>query len=209
VKIAVKVCGMTDPANIRAVAALPVDMLGFIFHAPSPRHAAMLDPSVALALPRPPLRAGVFVNASVRDVLEVARARHLDIVQLHGDESPADCLRVRAGGPRVIKAIPVGEGDNPAIDALPYVDACDYLLFDTRSTGRGGSGQPFDWSLLDAYDAPRPFILSGGVSPADAPRLRAWKHPRLHGVDLNSRFETMPGIKNTLAIQHFIQELNN
>lgn len=206
--IAVKVCGMKEPENIREVAGLPVDMLGFIFHAPSPRYAGALDPAVAGTLPGEIRKVGVFVNPDRETALGVARQYGLSAIQLHGEESPDECRFYRSRGLLVIKAIPVGE-HSPTALATPYARACDYLLFDSRAPGRGGSGKQFDWRLLDDYAGPLPFILSGGIGPEDAGRIRTRAHPLLRAVDLNSRFETQPGIKDPRAVQQFIQELNN
>jgi phosphoribosylanthranilate isomerase len=206
VKTLVKICGTNNPANIRAIAALPVHLIGFIFHERSPRHALRLDPAVTRDIPPAILKTGVFVNAPVPTILATARAHHLQAVQLHGEETPDTCRACRDAGLTVIKAIPVAPRDDPRTRADPYTAHCHLLLFDTRSAARGGTGKPFDWTLLHAVQ--HPFILAGGISPGDATRLRQWQHPYLHAVDLNSQFETAAGIKNITAIQQFIQKLN-
>ncbi|MDR2129814.1 MAG: phosphoribosylanthranilate isomerase [Odoribacteraceae bacterium] len=205
----IKVCGTRDAGNIAALCALPVDMIGFVFHAPSPRHAGTLEPGITRAIPSSIHKVGVFVNASEEEVTRQARRHDLQAAQLHGDEPPHLCRALRERGLQVIKAIPMQAGASARALAAPYAGACDFLLFDTRTPARGGSGRKFDWRLLDAYDGPVPFLLGGGIGPEDATGpLRALDHPMLHAIDLNSRFETAPGIKDIRAIRQFITTLN-
>ena len=158
----VKVCGLRDPDNIRAVERLPVDLCGFIFYPRSPRcvpddefHAAAVR-----SCRRPAV--GVFVDASPAEMLRTAERFGLGWLQLHGDESPEACGELRQRGFRIIKAIRVASAGDLAA-ARAYEDCADYLLFDTRCDGYGGSGRRFDWSVLDAYAGRVPFLLSGGI----------------------------------------------
>jgi phosphoribosylanthranilate isomerase len=204
----IKVCGMKDPANIRQLSALPVDMIGFIFHEPSPRHAGALAATDTRQVPPAILKVGVFVDERPVKILETVRRHGLHAVQLHGSESPALCRDLAATGTRVIKAIPVAGEEDTRHATRPYHGACDYLLFDTRGPLPGGSGTRFDWRLLAAYAGPTPFILGGGIGPGDAAGILALELPLLHAIDINSRFETAPGVKDTRAIERFIITLN-
>lgn len=199
----IKVCGMREEENIRAVEALGIDIMGFIFYPRSPRHAAVLPGY----LPGNCRRAGVFVNADIDTVLSTAQAWGLDTVQLHADETPAMCDALRKEGLKVLKALSIASADDFARAAL-YEGHCDMLLFDTATQGYGGSGRKFDHSLLARYRGTVPFLLSGGIGPDDASELACLSHPCLAGYDLNSRFETAPGHKNPQSIDKFLNELS-
>ncbi|HEY1007534.1 MAG TPA: phosphoribosylanthranilate isomerase [Sphingobacteriaceae bacterium] len=194
----IKVCGMRDPANIAAVSALKPDYLGFIFF-PGSRRFVGPDPETLFSqITADPgiVRTGVFVDESPEVILDHARRFQLGAVQLHGGESPAVCSQLLAAGLEVIKAFGVGETfDFGRLD--PYRDACTYFLFDTKTSGHGGSGRAFDWSLLDGYTGDRPFFLSGGVGPENIGALQNISSRYFYGTDLNSRFETEPGLKDT------------
>jgi phosphoribosylanthranilate isomerase len=200
----IKVCGMTEGGNIRAVEALGVDLIGFIFYPASSRFVREL-PSY---LPEKAGRVGVFVNADREEILRRHEVFGFSYVQLHGDESPEFCARLRErDGLRVIKAF--GVADEASFGQVSgYESACDLFLFDTRTPGRGGSGQRFDWSLLDSYQGKTRFLLSGGLGPESAEALRKLQAPLLAGLDLNSRFETAPGIKDPRQLELFLEELN-
>jgi phosphoribosylanthranilate isomerase len=199
----VKVCGMRDADNIReADRTGGIDLMGFIFYPRSPRYVA----EKPTYLPQQARRVGVFVNEQPDRIRELAEDYSLDYLQLHGNEQPALCRELRHTGRRIIKALPVATADDfRRADA--YEECADYLLFDTRCSGYGGSGHSFDWSLLDAYTGKVPFLLSGGIAPEHADDLLSLHHPRWAGVDLNSRFETAPGVKDIAAVQAFISKL--
>lgn len=200
----IKVCGMRDAENICAVEALDgIDMIGFIFYPRSPRYVGRVPDY----LPAHAARVGVFVNENEANVSDCIRRFHLDCVQLHGEESPALCRSLRTKGVKVIKALSIACGKDIE-QADGYQDACDYLLFDTRCPQRGGSGQRFDWELLHQYQGDTPFLLSGGIGPQDAEAVSAFRHSRLAGFDLNSRFERQPGIKDVERLQAFLQTLD-
>lgn len=203
----IKVCGLKDPENIREVAALEPQALGFIFSPSSPRYAGELPPQVVRNLPPGTRRVGVFVDAPCEEVFETVRRYALDTVQLHGEESPGVCAALRGAGLRVIKACGVATREDLSAAAV-YREVCDALLFDTKSPLRGGTGQRFDWEILAEYRGTLPFLLAGGIGPGDAPRLaRVAGHPACLGVDLNSRFETAPGIKDVAALREFMAVL--
>lgn len=188
----IKVCGMREADNIRAVEALGIDLMGFICW--PQRRARYVDKTPAY-MPQCP-RVGVFVDPEPDFALDKARQLGLTYLQLHGDESPAMCrtLRERTGC-RIIKAL------REPTDA--YCDVADLLLFDP---GRG-SGRHFDLALLQRYHGPTPFLLAGGIGPDDVPLLHAFHHPRWAGIDLNSRFETAPALKDVAQLRTFIQAL--
>lgn len=195
----VKVCGMCEAENIQAVARCGADWMGFIFYEKSPRRFR----GEALELPNEIQRVGVFVNASAEEILPIARRFAFHILQLHGEEPPERCAQLREEGFRVMKAISVAHEADIA-QAVRYEASVDYFLFDTRCAGYGGSGQSFDWALLQAYTGKVPFLLSGGLRPESLDALRAFQHPRWIGIDLNSGFEIRPGYKDASSLHSFI-----
>ena len=202
----IKVCGMRDPDNIRAVEQLGVDWMGFIFWPGSSRYVS----APPAYLPSHARRVGVFVDATLYDIAAHVRDYGLHIVQLHGHESPDYCREVRSvcgDAIATIKAFSVANADDLHA-AAAYEGAVNYFLFDTRSPLPGGSGRQFDWSILDAYDGATPFLLSGGISPDDLDRLLAFRYPRLLGFDLNSRFESAPALKDLSLLAPFINAIN-
>lgn len=198
----VKVCGMREAENIRAVEQAGADWMGFIFHPGSPRRVD----SPPAYLPARCRRVGVFVDGTFEDILGQVRLFGLHLVQLHGRESPALCRHLRAEGLGVIKAFAVG-GEDDFHATVPYEGAADYFLFDAPSPAYGGSGRRFSWELLRAYRGRVPFLLSGGLGPDCADDLRRLSAPCLAGVDLNSRFETAPGLKDAALVKRFVEQL--
>jgi phosphoribosylanthranilate isomerase len=202
----IKVCGMKVPDNMAALAALPIDMIGFIFYPPSPRFLR-LAPDALPPLPPSICKVGVFVDSDTPGIRRTIADYGLGAVQLHGQESPERCAELRAHA-TVIKAFHVAaEADFG--QCAPYAGACDCFLFDAHTPLHGGAGVPFDWRILTAYCGDTPFLLSGGVGCADAAALRQLQHPQLCGVDLNSRFETAPGQKDIHLLQQFIHTLKS
>jgi phosphoribosylanthranilate isomerase len=201
-KMKLKICGMRYPENIVEIAGLQPDYLGFIFYEKSPRYAGDLAPEVVRALPASILKTGVFVNATAKFIAETTEKYRLDLIQLHGNEPPETCLALRKIRP-VIKAISVAAATDIAT-ASAYQNAVDYFLFDTKTPLFGGSGTQFDWSALEAYTDDTPFFLSGGIGADDAERLKTLQHPQLYAIDVNSRFETAPGMKDAVALRKFI-----
>ena len=209
----VKVCGMRDAENILAIDGLSVDLMGFIFWPKSSRYVSE-RPSY---LPTHCKRVGVFVDATIDEIRQKVEEYRLDFVQLHGHESPdyIRALRVVDGFPvdtRLIKAISVSCRDDIAT-YKDYEGLVDYFLFDTKCTCMGGSGQQFDWSVLNAYDGNTPFLLSGGIGPNDAERLKAlpavsgFPADKCVGIDLNSRFEQAPALKDINKLKEFINTI--
>ena len=198
----IKVCGMREPENIRAVEALGIDLMGFIFWPPSSRYVGE-KPSY---LPRNCRRVGVFVDAALPDILAAVEDFRLDGVQLHGHETPEAiaALKAHLPGVRIVKSLAVA-GPEDLAQAEAYADVCDAFLFDTKGKLPGGNGRQFDWSVLQRYRGRLPFLLSGGIGPDDAQRIRAFDVPGCIGIDLNSRFETAPGLKDVDALRTFIE----
>lgn len=204
----VKVCGMREPGNIEKVAQLGVDMMGFIFYPKSPRFASQ---SVArTAADKNVCRVGVFVNESVELISDKILQFDLNAVQLHGNESRELCeqLHEQNGLLKVIKAISVSTVRDIQ-KYKEYVGAVDYFLFDTKCKTVGGSGQQFDWQVLENYDGDVPFILSGGIGPEDVERIRNFHHPKCIGIDLNSKFEMEPGLKDVEKLKTFLENIEN
>lgn len=204
----VKVCGMREPKNIEKVAQLGVDMMGFIFYPKSPRFASQsVDRTAA---DKDVCRVGVFVNESVELISDKIQLFDLNAVQLHGNESRELCeqLHEQNGLLKVIKAISVSTAGD-ILKYKEYVGAVDYFLFDTKCKTVGGSGQQFDWQVLENYDGDVPFILSGGIGPEDVERIRNFHHPKCIGIDLNSKFEMEPGLKDVEMLKTFLENIEN
>ena len=197
---------MREPKNIEQVAQLGVDMMGFVFYPKSPRYVSyVLARSDA---DRKVCRVGVFVNDSIPEILDKIHSFSLNAVQMHGNESRELCeqLREANGDIKIIKAISVSNaGDIQKYKE--YVGAVDYFLFDTKCKTVGGSGQQFDWQILDEYDGDVPFLLSGGIGPEDAFRIRTFHNSQCVGIDLNSRFEIEPGVKDVEKLNKFLNEI--
>lgn len=204
----VKICGMKDPENVREIAGLQPDMMGFIFYSRSPRYAGDLKPGALQNLSSRIKRVGVFVNETSDQILEVAQLYNLSMIQLHGDEKPELCKTLRRHGLQIIKAISIQDPEDFRI-AANYQEDCDYLLFDTKSNRYGGTGKAFNWDLLYNYHSTCPFLLSGGISAQNAGQLKQINHPRFAGVDLNSCFELSPGYKNRELLDNFLQTFNS
>ncbi len=198
----VKVCGMREVENVSGVAKLGVSMMGFIFFERSARFVCDKAPKTPKGIDR----VGVFVNASREYILEKAQLNSLSYIQLHGAESVELCRELKSLGFGVIKAISVASSSD--IDKTKIYDGeVDYLLFDTKCDEHGGSGRRFDWSILDCYDGKSSFLLSGGVDETMACEITQIAHPKFVGVDLNSRFEDAPALKNVEKLKVFISEL--
>lgn len=203
---------MREQENIRAVATLGIQLMGFIFYAKSSRYVgdASLKFAPHMAVDRPK-RVGVFVNESVVAITALVAKHQLDYVQLHGNEVASFVKMLRDALPAttgIIKALSV-----ETVDDIQrwheYQGLVNMLLFDTRCTTYGGSGTQFDWQVLQAYNGDIPFLLSGGIGPADAARVKAFNHPRCAGIDLNSRFEISAGLKDVALLKQFINELKS
>lgn len=205
-RLSIKICGMKFPGNIKSVAALQPDMMGFIFYPKSPRYAEPLDMETLQSLPVSMKKIGVFVNEDLERILTLVFKYKLDGVQLHGTENAEICQKLKDAGLIVIKAFPIAEAYNFKVTKA-YEGACDYFLFDTKTDAYGGSGLKFNWSILDEYTGETPFLLSGGIAADDAEAILKIEHPKLAGIDLNSKFEISPGWKNVELLNVFLKQL--
>lgn len=198
----IKVCGMREPENIRAIEQAGADWMGFIFFPHSARYVTHCPEY----LPEQCRRIGVFVNESSENILLKAQEFGLHHIQLHGRETPEQCRKLKAAGLGIIKVFSIAR----EIDLRPvgcYEGICDYFLFDTACSGYGGSGKTFNWNILQAYRGKTPFLLSGGLRPGSLSSLLQFKHEQWAGIDLNSGFETAPALKDAAAVHTFINQL--
>lgn len=201
---------MRDAQNIREVEALGVDWMGFIFWSPSKRCCS----EKPTYLPENCKRVGVFVNAEIEEIVDKTIEYRLDLVQLHGKEDRQYVMSLRKAlgsadqTPLIIKAMALKAKEDLA-KCDQYVGFVDYFLFDTPSPGYGGTGKSFDWSLLDGYSSFTPFILSGGIGPDSAADVNAFSNPFCVGIDLNSKFEIEPGLKNVELLKEFIPQIKS
>lgn len=232
----IKVCGMRDAQNIRDVAALDIDLMGFIFYPKSPRFVSLISSQAGIIpdysperlnmavnadgkpgyiFPKRIKRVGVFVDEMPQTIITYVYNYSLDYIQLHGKETPTliDNLR-RTLVPdlvpdlKVIKAFGITSADDLQ-QCEAYEGYADLFLFDTRTPLKGGSGRQFNWSVLEAYHGRTPFLLSGGIGPEDADRVKAFHHPQCVGIDLNSRFETAPAMKDVELLSKFIKQIKD
>lgn len=210
---------MRDADNIRDISALGVDMIGLIFYPPSPRYVqqfssgAGIIPDYAPDMGKTPLRVGVFVDDMPQNIVTRVYNYKLDYIQLHGNEPRETLENLRATiDPdikpkiKIIKAISVSSAEDIK-KYKEYVGAADLFLFDTKCKTVGGSGELFDWQVLQAYDGDVPFLLSGGIGPDDAERIKNFHHPKCIGIDLNSKFEIEPALKDVEKLKDFLEKL--
>lgn len=213
----IKVCGMKYPDNIEQLLALPIDMVGFIFYAKSPRHVDEKVLRTWLAKHDSAFgeirKVGVFVNAELEEILNKIHDFKLDFIQLHGNESPEYCMELRSfwdmstiRRAKIIKAFAVDENFDFNTTML-YEGKCELFLFDTKGKEQGGNGVAFDWQLIQAYKGLTPFLLSGGIDLGMEKALTDLSFPQLMGVDINSRFETAPGRKDIEKVNKFVEQI--
>ena len=197
---------MREADNIREVEALGIDMMGFIFWPKSSRYVSQRPDY----LPTKCKRVGVFVDEAPEQVKRLAIDYGLDYIQLHGHETPEVISYLRTPAlphPRIIKAFNISTAED-LIQTQPYEGLVDYFLFDAKGKSVGGNGEKFNWNVLDAYQGSTPFLLSGGIGPDDTERVNAFHHPKCIGIDLNSRFELAPGLKDVNALRRFVNDIN-
>lgn len=196
----VKVCGMRDAENIRQLEALGIDWMGMIFWPKSKRYVS----TPPVYLPQHVKKVGVFVDASLDAIRQHVEDYQLDIVQLHGQESPETLKTLKPL--TLIKAFNIATPEDLQ-KTEPYEGLADYFLFDTKGKSVGGNGEKFDWSVLDSYQGETPFLLSGGIGSEDAQDIKSFHHPKCIGIDLNSRFETEPGLKDITKLKQFLEAI--
>lgn len=197
----IKVCGVKYADNYRALIDIGIEMIGINFYPSSPRYIGQQS----LPPKGEEIRIGVYVGASLDVVHESVAAHDIDVLQLHGDEDVAYCRAAQAIRP-IIKVWRVDEDFD--FEQLRRYHFADAFLLDTMTTAYGGSGHKFDWTYLTRYNMDVPFLLSGGIDRRDASRIKQLQHPSLKGVDINSRFEDAPGLKNIECITLFKEELS-
>lgn len=201
-----KICGITDKSDIAGIVNLNPDFLGFIFYSGSKRNVSDRLKRIPFEIiPKSINKVAVFVNENTRTIENIVLKYGFSHVQLHGNESPEQCKEVQGFASvikvfRVQQAIPTKIGD--------YEGYCDYFLFDTYGKEYGGNGEPFNHSIISDYNLSTPFILSGGIDPQDALYLNKLTFPKLYAVDVNSRFESEPGLKDIGKLEQFIKQLN-
>lgn len=197
---------MREAENISAIGNLQPDMMGFIFYPPSPRYVEEKNLAALSRLPASILKVGVFVNEDPQKVRFWIEKCRLDVLQFHGKESPRYCKAFREMGIKVIKA--VGVVNNRDIEQVNiYENYCDWVLFDAKTCLFGGGGQHFNWNILKRYQGNIPFLLSGGISSADAEMICRFTHPLFAGIDINSRFERFPAVKDPGLLGGFIKKV--
>ena len=177
-----------------------IDYIGLIFFENSPRYYNTIPASVLNKK-----KVGVFVNASEEFICKTAESHDLELLQLHGSESPELCLRLRKNF-TTIKAFGIKTKDD-FLQLKNYENEVDFFLFDTKTIKHGGSGEKFNWNILEGYSLNTPFFLSGGIAMEDADRIRELKHPKIYGADINSKFEISPGIKDLQKVNKFLNQL--
>lgn len=206
-KLKIKVCGMREKENLRQLAELNPDFIGFIFYNKSPRFVGEdFDPSFTAIVPDYIEKVGVFVNAEFDYILNKVSRYGLTHVQLHGDEDISYCRKLSENGIQIIKSFSIGENFN--FDSLnDYKDCCNYFLFDTKTPTHGGSGIKFNWNLLEKKNIQKPFFLSGGIGPEDIENLQALNGMPVFALDINSKFEISPALKDIHILRTFINNI--
>ncbi|MEO6549114.1 MAG: phosphoribosylanthranilate isomerase [Ferruginibacter sp.] len=205
----IKVCGITQLKQLQQLDGLNIAFAGLIFHKDSPRYVVgKISKEELQATDFDVKKVGVFVNAGYEEIMQIVEDYELDVVQLHGQETPELCGQL-SEDVEVIKAFAVD--GKTSIDEMvaAYDEVCDYYLFDTASNNglAGGTGEKFDWKLITKSKIEKPFFLSGGISVDDIAKIKAFRHPDYFGVDVNSRFEKSPGVKDMAMLLQLRQGL--
>ncbi|MCK0126029.1 phosphoribosylanthranilate isomerase [Gelidibacter sp. F2691] len=212
-----KICGMKYQENIAEVATLQPDYLGFIFYEKSSRYFNGTIPE----LPESIKKVGVFVNSSEKDILEKVAQHNLDLIQLHGEESPEYCKKLRSSlinrsrekkHIQIIKVFSIKDQFN--FDELtPYESVCDYFLFDTKGQLPGGNGYTFNWDVLQDYPSTKPYFLSGGIGLEEIENINKFMQGEAsqfcHAIDVNSKFESEPGLKDYQKLKEFKNQITS
>lgn len=201
---------MTLPEQVENLSDMGATFAGFIFYPKSPRYVFRHLTSAQIKKINTINKVGVFVNSSAEEVLLMVDECRLHMVQLHGDESPKYCERI-ADYVSVVKAFRLTDNDSIEWMIRPYMDVCDMFMFDTMGSGYGGTGKKFDWNMLKGSNIGKPFFLSGGIQPEDTKALQQFEEEpvskALFAIDINSKFETSPGVKDMKKVEKFINEL--
>lgn len=202
----IKVCGMKHQQNVDDLVGLGLDYIGNIFFSKSPRDIASTGSVLRVKLPK---KVGVFVQDSFENIKSKVKEHGIEVVQLHGVESNDFLKEIKSLGLEVWRVCPITE--NFDFSELKDFPDADYFLFDTKTEKHGGSGKKFDWSLLSKIDSesPKSYFLAGGIGPGDAEEIKSLKLTNLVGLDLNSKFEIEPGLKDVNKLKEFLKELRN
>ncbi len=217
-----KICGMREPENIREVLGLQPDYLGFIFYEKSSRYVLSgncppfegWDFLLHTMIPPPifPSKGGqgatvkftgVFVNSDFNFIQKNIKEFKLNAIQLHGKETQEFCQKLKKENVEIIKVFSVDD-DFDFEKTKPYEPHCDLFLFDTKGKLPGGNGYTFNWKVLEKYNGELPFFLSGGIGLESVESLKKFHHPKLYGIDVNSKFEIEPGLKDVEMLKEFI-----
>jgi len=196
-----KICGMKNPENIIEASKLLPDFMGFIFWEKSARY---FDGDIP-KLPESIQRVGVFVNEKIENIVDKIQKHQLQIIQLHGNESAAYCSELKKQNIKIIRVFSIAN-DFDFEDLKPFETVADYFLFDTKGKLPGGNGIQFNWKILKNYPSEKPFFLSGGIGIDEINKLKNLNLP-IFAIDINSKFETEPGLKNVALIKHFKAKL--
>lgn len=198
-----KICGINSIPNLREIIGLSPDMAGFIFYDKSKRDCTLLGEEVVKIVPPIIDKVGVFVDASMDEILLKTSEYGLQYIQLHGNESPELCDQLKSHGLKIIKAFSID--DHFDFNRTASYDMVDLFLFDTKGKHPGGNGTIFDWKVLTNYTGQTPFLLSGGIGPEHQNLDYTLIHPNCIGIDVNSRFEIEPGLKDINLLKQFIE----
>lgn len=207
----IKVCGMTLPEQVMALDEMGVDLAGFIFYPKSPRYIGnKISPEKMKQIKGKIAKVGVFVNMPYDDLMKTVEDYRLDMVQLHGDETPVFCEKV-SNYVTVVKAFRLSDNDPIEWMVKPFHDYSDMYMFDTLGAGYGGTGKKFDWEVLKKAVINKIFFLSGGIEPGDGEKLKEFvqepAEKRLFAIDINSKFEVSAGIKDMEKVRRFVMKL--
>ena len=206
----IKVCGMTQAEQVAQLAGLGVSFAGFIFYPKSPRYVFRHMTTTQIRKENSINKVGVFVNSTIEEVLHLVDECRLHMVQLHGDESPKFCEKI-SNYVSVVKAFRLSENDSVEWMIRPFMDVCDMFMFDTMGAGYGGTGKKFDWTVLKKEIIGKPFFLSGGIELGDEEKLKEFEQESvakaLFAIDINSRFEIGPGVKDMQKVKLFAERL--
>lgn len=198
---------MKYPENIQEVANLQPDYLGFIFHEPSSRNFENEIPKISNTIEK----VGVFVDEKVTFISRQIEKHHLNVIQLHGHETPETCRLLMATNAKVIKVFSIKDTFDFSV-LEPYEEVCDYFLFDTKGKLPGGNGYSFNWSVLKNYPSTKPYFLSGGIGIDAIKKIKEFKNSEASkycfALDVNSKFEIEPGLKNIEELKEFKNHLS-
>ena len=206
--VAIKICGMKFSKNIIELGSLLPDYMGFIFWEKSARYFDGVIPEIPMSVKK----VGVFVDETIEIILAKAKKYNLQAIQLHGKESVEFCKILKETIAKDIEIIKVfSVSDDFDFELLkPFESVCDYFLFDTKGKLPGGNGFVFDWKVLEKYPSKKPFFLSGGIGAEEIISIKEILKTQLpiHALDLNSKFETEPGLKDKSVFENFQINLN-